>query len=101
MKASPRNPAFAENSSPEVPTAPPQPRCAVPCAQPPASADREKHTPEAETLQRTYPMPAHTPEMRDAKVRALQQAVEQGTYHVPAEQLAAKMLRDALQELLP
>jgi anti-sigma28 factor (negative regulator of flagellin synthesis) len=34
-------------------------------------------------------------------VQALQQAVEQGSYHVPAEELAAKMLQDTLQELLP
>jgi flagellar biosynthesis anti-sigma factor FlgM len=39
--------------------------------------------------------------MREAKVQALRQAVEEGTYHVPAERLAAKMLQDALQEMLP
>jgi hypothetical protein len=43
----------------------------------------------------------HMPQEREAKVQTLQQAVEQGSYHVPAEELAAKMLQDALQELLP
>ena len=43
---------------------------------------------------------AHTDEGRDAKIRELQDAVKSGTYHVPAEQIAGKMLRDALHELL-
>ena len=101
MKPVPSNPAFSVDSSHEVPMAAPRRRRAIPRAKPSASTDREEHTPEAETLQRTRQMLAHTPEMRDAKVQALQQAVEQGTYHVPAEQLAAKMLQDALQEMLP
>jgi flagellar biosynthesis anti-sigma factor FlgM len=40
-------------------------------------------------------------EVREAKVRELQEAVKNGTYHVTAEQLADKMLRDTLPELLP
>jgi flagellar biosynthesis anti-sigma factor FlgM len=101
MKFSPSNPASPVDSFHEVPMAAPRQRCAIPRAEPSASTDREKHTLETETLQRTRQMLAQTPEMRDAKVQALQQAVEQGTYHVPTEQLAAKMLQDALQEMLP
>ena len=43
---------------------------------------------------------AHTTEGRDAKIRELQDAVKSGTYQVPAEQIAGKMLQDTLHELL-
>jgi hypothetical protein len=43
---------------------------------------------------------AYTSEMQEAKIRALQEAVESGSYHIPAEQIADKMLRDAVRELL-
>jgi anti-sigma28 factor (negative regulator of flagellin synthesis) len=43
---------------------------------------------------------AHTAEGRDAKIRELQDAVKSGTYQVPAEQIAGKMLQDTLHELL-
>jgi anti-sigma28 factor (negative regulator of flagellin synthesis) len=38
-------------------------------------------------------------ETREAKIRALQEAVKSDTYHVTAEQLADKMLRETLREL--
>lgn len=40
-------------------------------------------------------------EVREAKTRALQERVQSGTYHVPAEQIADKMLRDLLCAQLP
>jgi flagellar biosynthesis anti-sigma factor FlgM len=43
---------------------------------------------------------AHADEGRDAKIRELQDAVKSGTYEVPAEQIADKMLQDTLHELL-
>jgi flagellar biosynthesis anti-sigma factor FlgM len=43
---------------------------------------------------------AHTDEVRDAKIRELRDAVKSGTYRVPAEQIAGKMLQDMLHELL-
>jgi anti-sigma28 factor (negative regulator of flagellin synthesis) len=43
---------------------------------------------------------AHADEGRDAKIRELQDAVKSGTYEVPAEQIAGKMLQDTLHELL-
>jgi anti-sigma28 factor (negative regulator of flagellin synthesis) len=36
-------------------------------------------------------------ESREAKIRELQESIEAGTYHVPAEQIADKMLRSLLQ----
>jgi anti-sigma28 factor (negative regulator of flagellin synthesis) len=36
-------------------------------------------------------------ESREAKIRELQESIENGTYHVPAEQIADKMLRSLLQ----
>lgn len=44
---------------------------------------------------------ACTAEVREAKTRALQERVQSGTYHVPAEQIADKMLRDLLCAQLP
>jgi anti-sigma28 factor (negative regulator of flagellin synthesis) len=35
--------------------------------------------------------------MREGKIRALQDAITNGTYHVVAEEIADKMLRDALR----
>jgi flagellar biosynthesis anti-sigma factor FlgM len=43
----------------------------------------------------------HTSEARAAKIRALQDAIANGTYHVVAEKLADKMLRDTLRNQLP
>jgi flagellar biosynthesis anti-sigma factor FlgM len=43
---------------------------------------------------------ACTPEAREAKIRELQGAIENGTYRVSAEQLADKMLRDSLRDEL-
>jgi anti-sigma28 factor (negative regulator of flagellin synthesis) len=40
----------------------------------------------------------YTPEAHDAKIRQLQDAIQHGTYHVSAEQLADKMLRHMLLE---
>jgi hypothetical protein len=39
-------------------------------------------------------------EEREARVQELQRAVACGTYHVPAEQLAEKILQEALREAL-
>jgi len=52
------------------------------------------------TSQLSQPMVC-TAEVRDAKVRALQEHLQSGTYHVPAEQIAEKMLRDLLCAQLP
>jgi hypothetical protein len=38
-------------------------------------------------------------EAREAKIRALQEGVKSDTYHVAAEQIADKMLRETLREL--
>jgi flagellar biosynthesis anti-sigma factor FlgM len=84
MKAASRDHVSPSDSSHEGPSAPLRQCGAIRPTKSPASADRET--------------PA---EMREAKVQALRQAVEEGTYHVPAERLAAKMLQDALQEMLP
>jgi flagellar biosynthesis anti-sigma factor FlgM len=101
MKAKPSNPAFPVDAPGEVRTAPARQRAATSRAQRSASVDCEQPTPEAKPVQRTRQRIVHTPQERDAKVQALQQAVEQGSYHVPAEELAAKMLQDTLQEQLP
>jgi hypothetical protein len=44
---------------------------------------------------------ARVAEIREAKIRELQEAVKSDTYHVTAEQIANKMLRDTLRELVP
>jgi len=44
---------------------------------------------------------AHAAEVREAKIRELQEAIKNGTYQVTAEQIADKMLRNTLRESLP
>ena len=41
---------------------------------------------------------AHVSEAREAKIRELRDAIKNDTYHVPAEQIADKMLRVTLQD---
>jgi flagellar biosynthesis anti-sigma factor FlgM len=43
---------------------------------------------------------ASASEERETKIRALQDAIKTGTYQVPAEQIADKMLRCTLEEEL-
>jgi flagellar biosynthesis anti-sigma factor FlgM len=44
---------------------------------------------------------AYAAEMREAKIRELRDMIKNGTYHVAAEQVADKMLRDTLHDHLP
>jgi flagellar biosynthesis anti-sigma factor FlgM len=44
---------------------------------------------------------AYASEVREVKIRELQDAIKNGTYDVPAEQIADKMLRDPLHNHLP
>ena len=44
---------------------------------------------------------ACTEEVREAKTRALQERLQSGTYHVPAEQIADKIVHDLLCAQLP
>ena len=44
---------------------------------------------------------ADAAEMREAKIRELRDMIKNGTYHVAAEQIADKMLRDTLCDHLP
>jgi Anti-sigma-28 factor, FlgM len=41
---------------------------------------------------------AYALEAREAKIRELQEAIKNETYHVPAEQIADKMLRSTLRD---
>jgi flagellar biosynthesis anti-sigma factor FlgM len=101
MKAGSDNPVSPLDASHGVSTTFPRPCGAIPPAQSLAAAQPEAQTLQVEPPPHTLQMLAHASAMRGAKVRALRQAVEQGTYRVSAEQLAAKMLQDALQEILP
>ncbi len=82
-------------------TAPPQPKPADQASKLPASADHLELSPKARAIRRAAQVLAHTPDLRDAKVRALQQAVQNGTYNVSPEQIAEKMLKEAMLEELP
>ena len=44
---------------------------------------------------------AYLSEVREAKIRELRDAIKDGTYDVPADQVAEKMLRDMLHSELP
>jgi flagellar biosynthesis anti-sigma factor FlgM len=62
---------------------------------------RDRLDPSPEGKQESSRRRVCTPEAREAKIRELQDAIEKGTYQVPAEQLADKLLRDTLRDQLP
>jgi anti-sigma28 factor (negative regulator of flagellin synthesis) len=78
---------------------------------PPLTSEEEHPTRYSDAPDRFDPSPegkqasdrnlACTFEAREAKIRELQDAIKNGTYRVPAEQLADKMLRDTLRDQLP
>lgn len=61
--------------------------------------EEAEHLPEPTHVgDRPKPSARETPEeVREAKIRALQDAIKNGTYDVPAEQIASKMLRSHLR----
>ncbi len=101
MKVNPDKSSPAVNPPHRAKTAPPQPRRAGEASKPPASADRPDLSPKAKAIRRAAQVLAHIPDIRDAKVRGLQQAVQSGTYNVTPEQIAEKMLKEAVLEELP
>jgi anti-sigma28 factor (negative regulator of flagellin synthesis) len=50
--------------------------------------------------QRSDPLLASIPQIRAGKIAQLRRAVESGAYCVSAEQMAEKMVREALAEML-
>src|SRR5919202_6039053 len=100
MKANPDKPSPAANLS-KAKTAPSQRSRADQAAKSPASAEHPESSRKAKAMRRAAQVLAHTPDIREAKVRALQQAVESGTYNVTAEQIAEKMLNEAVRKELP
>lgn len=80
-------------------------------ARPPHMREEERHSEPAETGERFNVSSrvmrqlarslADAAEMREAKIRELRDMLKNGTYHVTAEQIADKMLRDTLRDHLP
>jgi flagellar biosynthesis anti-sigma factor FlgM len=101
MKAGSGDTVSPLDASCDVSTTLLRPCGAIPPEQSSPAAQREAQTLVVEAPPHILQMLAHAPAMRDAKIQALQHAVEQGTYRVSAEQLAAKMLQGVLQEMLP
>ena len=64
------------------------------------SEDRVDFSEKAKDIQLAARVLAQTPEEREARVAALKRDVESGTYNVKAEQIAAKMVREALLDQL-
>ena len=62
--------------------------------------DQVDLSPKARELQQAAQASAQSPEVREAKVAALKEAVEKGTYHVDSEQIAGKMLTQTLLDVL-
>ena len=100
MKIHPGEPSPAVPSSQETKAAPAASKRASQSAKPPAPPDRVELSQAAGTLRRAVQALSEMPEVRDAKVQELQRAVERGSYHVPAEQLAEKILQETLRETL-
>ena len=101
MKVNPDKSSPAVDPSRRTKTAPPQPKPADQASKRPASADHLELSPRAKEIRRAAQVLARTPDTRDAKVRALQQAVQSGTYNVTPEQIAEKILKEDVLEELP
>jgi negative regulator of flagellin synthesis FlgM len=101
MKVNPDKSSPAVDPSHRTKTITPQPKRADQASKPPASADHLELSPKAKAIRRAAQVLAHTQNMREAKVQALQQAVQSGTYTVTPEQIAEKMLKEAVLEELP
>jgi anti-sigma28 factor (negative regulator of flagellin synthesis) len=57
-------------------------------------------SPRLQEFQKASQMLTHTPIIRETKIVALKRDVENGQYRIKAEQVAAKLMRDHLQDLL-
>jgi flagellar biosynthesis anti-sigma factor FlgM len=101
MKVNPDKSSPAVDPPRRTKTALPQPKPADHASKLPTSADHLELSPKAKAIRRAAQVLAHTPDMRDAKVRALQQAVQSGTYNVTPEQIAEKILKEAMLDELP
>ena len=64
------------------------------------SADQVDLSPRAKEIQQAARVLAQTPDVRKAQVAEIKRAVEGGTYSVKADQLAGKMVKDALLDLI-
>lgn len=62
------------------------------------AGDRVEISPQSRDLQRVRQVLAQTPDVRAEKVAALKKAVAEGRYHVNAEEIATKMVREILVE---
>jgi len=60
--------------------------------------DRVSLSPRAADLQAARRVLEQTPRVREERVAALRAQIQAGTYHVPAEDIATAMLRDAALE---
>ena len=68
--------------------------------EPSTSEDRVDLSPKAKEMQQAAQALADTPEVREAKVAELKRAVDSGAYNVNAEQIAEKMVKDTLLDML-
>ena len=91
MKVNPDKSSPDVDPSRRTKTTPPQPK----------PADHLEPSPKARAIRRAAQVLAHVPDLRDAKVQALRQAVQSGTYNVTPEQIAEKMLEEAMLDELP
>jgi flagellar biosynthesis anti-sigma factor FlgM len=100
MKIHPERPSPMVPSSQETQATPAASKRTNRSAKPPAAVDRVELSPKAKALRRATEALADAPEVREAKVQELQRAVERGTYHVPADQLAEAIVQETLREAL-
>lgn len=54
----------------------------------------------AKNIQQLKDALSHLPDIRDEKIQAVQKALKDGTYEVSADQIAEKMVREAILDLL-
>jgi anti-sigma28 factor (negative regulator of flagellin synthesis) len=99
MDVTDNHPSPTNSPPPEGEAIPPHKREEAHLLEPTAAADPQD--PSSSLKRQSARSHAGASKRREANLRALQDAIQNGTYHVSDEQLADKMLRHLLRDVLP
>jgi negative regulator of flagellin synthesis FlgM len=65
-----------------------------------SSQDKVELSVESKEMQKVYDVLQMTPDVRDEKVSALKESIQQGQYQIDSEALADKMIRESILDLI-
>jgi negative regulator of flagellin synthesis FlgM len=65
-----------------------------------SSQDKVELSVQSKEMQKVYEVLQTTPDVRDEKVSALKESIQQGQYQIDGEALAGKMIRESILDLV-